>query len=270
MKAKISVIIIIVLIGASVVFFMFQGGGKKSSEILVLSGGTFRTTMEEIIQNYGKISNDKVLLTAGESGELCSQIKYTKKGDIYVSHDPFMPWAEKQGLIAGWRTVGYLEPVIAVKKGNPKNIKEFKDLAGQGLRIGITDPYYSTCGVIIEHALRKLDYEKAFRKNIKATTRTHAQLATDLTLGPMDAVVIWNAVANNYKDKIDVIPVNKNFYVDAITSATYGVTDVKNIKATIGIITYAKDKKNVRKFWEYATTEGKEVFKKYGFAPAEE
>ncbi len=266
-RAKLASILLAVLIIGAIIFFVSQKAGE--SEILVLCGGSMRVPMEEIIRNYSVVSDDSIMLTVGGSGDLCAQIKYTRKGDIYVCHDPFMPWAEKQGLIETWSTVAYLEPVIAVKKGNPRKIRELKDLAQPGIRLGVGDPRYSTCGVIVDQMIKQMGYEDALRKNIKMTSKTHHKIATDLALGTLDAAIIWNAVAHNYPDKLDMMPIGEQ-YVDAITSATFGVTDLKHIKVTIGIIKYARNKDNVRKFWEYATTAAKPVFKQSGFTPVEE
>jgi len=257
----------LVILGA-VVFFILEPGGKKESQVLVLCGGSMRHAMEEIIRNYKNVSGDDVMMTIGDSGDLCVQLKFTRKGDIYVCHDPFMPWAEKQGLIHEWRTVARFWPAIVVPKGNPGGIKGLADLARPGLKIGIGDTRYSTSGVIAREILKNAPFGDAVRKNVRMETKGHQKRATDVTLGILDATIIWDAVAFLFRDKLDVIPIEKT-YVDAITSATFGRCDLRNIRVTAGITVYARDKEHVRRFYDYLTTEGMAVFEKHGFSPPE-
>lgn len=266
----VSLALIATLLVAAVVFFAFQKSGTDQTDILVLCGGSMRAAMEQIRRDYSAVSDDEILLTFGGSGELCAQIKNAQKGDIYVCHDPFMAWAEKQGLIEAWRPVARLEPVIVVPKGNPKGITGLKDLARPGLRLGVGDPKRSTCGVLTDEALRRAPYGHAIRKNVRLHAKSHQKIATDVAdLKHLHVGVMWNAVAFLYRDKLETIPFPRE-YVDAVTSATYKASDLKNIKVTIGITRFARDNKRARKFWEYATTDGKAVFEKYGFSPAGE
>jgi molybdate transport system substrate-binding protein len=255
-----------VILGA-VVFFVLQAGAKKESEILVLCGSSMRSPMEEIIEDYKRVSDHNVLMTVGGSAELCAQLRHTKKGDIYVCHDPFMPWAEKLGLVDEWGTVGSLKVVIAVPRGNPKGVRSLEDLARPGLRVGIGDVRYSTSGVMTNEILKEADFGAGIRKNIKMMAHSHQKRATDVALGILDATIMWDAVAFLFRDRLDVIPIKKT-YVDAVTSATFGRTDLRNIQVTVGMTTYARDKEHVRRFYEYVTTEGRAVFEKNGFTPA--
>jgi ABC-type molybdate transport system substrate-binding protein len=87
-------------------------------------------------------------------------------------------------------------------------------------------------------------------------------------MGHIDATIVWDAIALLFKDKVDIVPIEYR-YVDAVTSATYGVSDLKKIKVTAGITMTARDKEHVRKFYEYLVTEGRRVFKKHGFTQPE-
>ena len=269
MKPKILSILILVLVIAAIIFFMFQDPRKKENEILVLCGGSMRFALEEIIKEYEKISpEDKILTTYGGSGELMVQIKKTRKGDIFLCHDPFIEWAHKNKYIEEWAPVAYLDVVIAVPKGNPKQIRSLGDLARPGIRLGIGDEKYSTSGVIAGHVFKKHRNEKDIRNNIRMKTKGHQQRASDVSMGSLDATLIWNAVAWLFKKKLDTIHISGK-YIDTITSATYKETDLSKIKVAAGIISTAGKRENVRKFYKFAVTEGKKVFNRFGFTPLE-
>ncbi len=269
MKRKIIMILISLLILSSILFFILHNPRKKETEILVLCGGSMRSALEKIIKEYKKVSKeDTILTTYGGSGELMTQIKNIRKGDIFICHDPFMEWAYKNKFIDKWDTLAYLDVVIAVPKGNPKQIKSLKDLARPGIRLGIGDEKYSTSGVIAKHVFKKLGYEKDIRNNIRMTTKGHQQRAVNVAWGSLDATIIWNAVAFLFKDKLDTYPVPQR-YIDSITSATYKKSDLRKIKVTIGIIKSAEKRENVKKFYDFAAKKGKEIFNNSGFTPLE-
>ena len=256
------------LVLAAAVFFAAMPGGKGESDILVLCGGSMRAAMEEIVEKYRAVSDDSVVPSYGSSGSLAAQIKLTREGDVFVCHDPWIVWAEERGLVGDWRTVARLEVVIAVPEGNPEGIRSLDDLARPGLRLGLGSPDHSTSGIITKEILKRHDKGEAIRKNA-FESRVHGKRSTDLSLGLLDAAIIWNAVAHTFRDKLDAVPVESR-YVDAVTSATYGRSDLKNVRVTMAITKDAADKEHVRRFWEFATTEGRKVFARHGFSPPKE
>ncbi|MBL8027512.1 MAG: substrate-binding domain-containing protein, partial [Fibrobacteres bacterium] len=88
--------------------------------ILCYVGGTMRPAMEELVKTYEAKTGKKVLVDYSGSGELIVKIKQTKKGDLFVAHDPFHAQVMKEGLgVKGWM-IASVVPVIVVQKGNPK------------------------------------------------------------------------------------------------------------------------------------------------------
>ena len=239
---------------------------KKQDEILVLCGGSMRGVLEALKTQYAKISDDKILTTYGGSGELCAQIENTGKGDLYLCHDPFMPWAYKKKLISQWSTVGSLKVVIIVPKDNPKHIKTLKDLALPNLRLGIGNQNYSTSGQIIKAILRQEPFGKDILKNVRVETKGHQSRCNDVMMGTLDAAVVWNAVAYLYREKAQIIPIPTDKY-DAITSATYDKSELDYTKVALGIIAGKEKRKSVIKFYNFIRTQGLSVFQEYGFSP---
>ena len=107
-KSKYLAIMAILALAVLVMVFPWPRSGD-GKEILILCGSSMRMAVEEIKERYAKVSDQEILTTYGGSGELCAQIQQTQRGDIYVCHDPFMPWAQEQGLIDRWKTMASLE-----------------------------------------------------------------------------------------------------------------------------------------------------------------
>ena len=244
-----------------------QPGADSGEEILVLCGGSMRAALEEIIGQYKEVEPDvNVLATYGGSGELCAQIQNTGRGDLYLCHDPFMPWAHDQGLIDEWKTVGGLDVVLIVPKGNPENIEALEDLAEPGVRVGIGNQTYSTSGQIVKHLFRELDYGDQILENVRVETKGHQQRCNDVVMGTLDAALVWNAVAHLYKDRVEIMPVPTE-KLDAITTATYDKLDLSKTKVTMGIIAGSAERPAVQDFYEFATSRGLLVFREKGFLP---
>jgi molybdenum ABC transporter molybdate-binding protein len=245
------------------------GDASAPGEVIVLCGGSMRAAMEEIIKQFSLTSKDKVLATYGDSGELCAQIVNAKRADIFMCHDPFMPWAKEKGAIAEYTAVAYFNPVIVVPKGNPKKITDLEAMSQKGLRIGFGDMHYSTCGEIMKQVMAVRPYGSNLLQNVVMENKSHAQRCNDVTLGLLDAAVVWDAVANLFTNKLDVLPVDLRG-VDAITSATYKKTDVHKTGVTIGLTKVAENNAAARRFYEFAKTKGPPIMasKGYSLAPA--
>jgi len=266
-KEIVLVIVLVAALAAGIVFFPIRGmlgTAASKDEVIVLCGGSMRAPLEEIIDRYAEVSDHAILANYGGSGELCAQIQKTGMGDIYICHDPFMAWAADRGLIDSWAGVGYLDVVIIVPKGNPKKIGGLKDLAQPDLRLGVGNRIYSTSGVIANNILKKLDCRDDIIENIRMETKGHQQRCTDVAMGTLDASIVWGPVAELFTEKLDIIPIPVE-YVDAVTSPTYGKSDLRNVKVTIGITSRSKDKPAAREFYEFATSECEDVFRRRGF-----
>ena len=100
-----------------------------------------------------------------------------------------------------------MRPVVLVRPGNPRGVRRLSDLAAAGLKLGIGDPRYSTCGELFVEALRRQRLDDAVLSNVVLQARGHAEVANGLVLGPLDAVVVWNFVARLYQDKVELAPV---------------------------------------------------------------
>lgn len=263
---RMAVVITVVII-ALLAWYFFFNRGIRSGEVLVLCGGSMRAPMEQLVKEYLKDSGEQVVMSYGDSGELVAQLKQARRGDILVCHDPFMAYAADQKLVADWTTLANLDIVIVVPKGNPQKIAGFEDLARPGLRLGVGDMIYSTSGWLVKMLLDKSPEGASIRKNIKSESKGHQARCTEVALGSLDAGIAWNAVAYQFRDKLDMLAIPKD-NLDAVTSATYKQCDLRKVKVTLGVTEGARGKAGVRRFYEYAVKRGPEIFNASGFTPA--
>ena len=62
-------------------------------------------------------------------------VKAGQKGDILVTHDPFLDYVRDANSLFDYVHVGFVAPVLAVQKGNPKGLRSIEDLTQSGLKV---------------------------------------------------------------------------------------------------------------------------------------
>jgi len=145
---------------------------------------------------------------------------------VFVCHDPFEAKLVGIGRMMDSVTVGYLEPVLAVRPGNPRDIRGLADLARPGLQFGMGDPRYSTAGELFVNLLRERGLHDAVMSNVVFQGRTHADIANSLILGPVDAVAIWNFAIPLHRGKLQVVGTDARYPETRVTIV--GLTASKN------------------------------------------
>jgi len=232
------------------------------------SGGSMRPPVNELARLFERETGRTVQTSFAGSGELLIQMQESRRGDIYVCHDPYARITERKKMARRWHTVGYLHPTIAVAKSNPKNVRGLKDLLRPDLRVGVPHRRFSSCGQIIwatfkQHGMyEQMDARKPYEN------RSSGDLANQMKLGTLDVVVMWDALARRLPDVLELVPIEKEYQIDGVTSATTGQTyPVKNVKVTVVELTFSKEPLLAAQFARFATTKtAQAVWIRHGFA----
>lgn len=215
----------------------YQVPGRK---LRVGCGSSMRPPAEDLAKLFQEQTGCKVLCDYGGSGIVLNHIQETKEGDVYICHDPFAYMCDDRKISARWHAIAYLHPILAVQKGNPKNVKGLKDLLRDDLEIGLSHRKYSTRGKILWMMLEKAGMAEAMKKRKFFEERTHT-LVNQLKLGAVDVATLWDAPARAMAE-IDVVPIEKEYEVDAITSATSKRTfSLKHVKVTVVRLNFSKE-----------------------------
>ncbi len=192
-------------------------GQPGGAQLRVLCGSSMAAPMQELAPQFGAARKTRVEFDLGGSETLLPRILAGVHADVFVCHDPFEEKLKAAGRWTNTVVVGYLEPAVAVRPGNPRKISSLADLAKPGLQLGIGDPRYSTCGELFVNALRERGLQEAVMKNVTLQARSHAEVANGLVVGPLDAVVVWNFVVALYPGKLEAIPIGLAFPATRVT-----------------------------------------------------
>ena len=254
----IAFIAIIAIAGVYLNSTISTTGSDEEGTIDILFAAGFSKVGPELISEFNKkYPNIKVNAKYGGSGELFATLETQKKGDVFLPADyKYMGDAMDKGYVDN-NTVKNITknvPVIIVEKGNPKNISSLKDLANDGVKVGIGEKNGPAIGKTTAKILEKNNLTIDVEKNVVVTSTTVNQLLTYLITGQVDATIIWEDMTyweeGNGKIEVITIPSDQNM-----------VSTVP-----IGITSFAKDKDAAQKFAEFIVSEeGKKIWKKWGF-----
>jgi ABC-type molybdate transport system substrate-binding protein len=192
----------------------------------ILCGSSMAQPIQEIGAAFARQHDAVVEYDIGGSETLLPKILAGAAADLYVCHDPFEAKVKDAQRWTGSTVVGFLEPILAVRPGNPKQIRSVEDLKRAGLKLGIGDPRYSTCGELFVQALTQRGLRDAILPQAVLQARTHAELANGLIVGPLDAVVVWNFVVALYPGKLEPIPTGIEYPEVRVT--VVGITNSLN------------------------------------------
>ena len=225
---------------------------SDNTPITILCGSSFRPPMERLTQMYEKETGGKTELSFGGSEDHLPNVKAKIAGDVYVSHSPFQQYTKNADALLRDVEVGFLAPVLVVPKGNPKGIKSMDDLAKPDLQVLLTNPDFSTCGEMTFALLEKKKIKEPVLKNVgNAMFKHHSEIGNKMKMGFGDAGIMWNGVANNFKDAIEIVPVPYEYD--------------EEIRVSVMGLSYTKQPEKVQKFLDFAEAHGPEVFKEFGY-----
>ena len=229
--------------------------------IVVCSGAGLMKPMNELIKNFENKTGAMVEVHYGGSAEIYG-ILTTTGCDVFI---PGAYYYTKIAMDKGYivndtvKKVTLHVPVIAVPKGNPKNIRSLEDLAKPGVRVVLGDPKACAIGKVAKKILVKNGLWENVSKNVIVFTPTANQLLIYTATGQADAAIIWKDMTTwaQAKGKIEVIqiPPEKNI--------------IKTIPTAVTVYAKKDDKFEVAKaFNDYITSEeGLKIWEKWGFEP---
>ncbi len=125
----------------SILFILACGPGQEPTEqkeLVLLCGSSFVPPANDLCELFTSKTGVKVASTTGGSEDLLPLIKAGQKGDIFITHDPYLDYVRDAQALADHAHVGYVAPVLVVQKGNPQGLKRIEDLAKPALKVALT------------------------------------------------------------------------------------------------------------------------------------
>ena len=249
----------IVLVTLILVLTFVHHAQSSSDRILIYAGAASKPATEEIVKDFKEKTGIVADVIFGGSGFVLSQMKLSKKGDLYFpGSSDFMELAKKEDLVfpESEKIVVYLVSAINVQKGNPKGIHSLRDLTKDRIRVAIANPEMVCVGTyaveIIEKNLTPSEKEK-FKKNLVNYTESCEKTASVISLKAVDAVIGWRVFQYWDPERIESILLKP----EAISRIGY---------IPIAISRFTEDKIAAQKFIDFlSSSHGKTTFQKYHY-----
>jgi molybdate transport system substrate-binding protein len=159
-------------------------------------------------------------------------------------------------VLAETAPLATMRPTLAVKKGNPRNIRTLADLSRPDVRIGLADPRAAAIGKVVKEVLTASNQWDAIEQRITVTKPTVNDVATDVQVGTIDAAFVWDATVKQMSADLDAVSVPE--------------LDGRVTTISVGLLRTAADPTAALRFLRYLSSrdKGGPHFEHGGFVPA--
>lgn len=169
--------------------------------VVVYCAASNRVVMERIRQAYEQETGQLIQAQYGPSQSLLASIEVAKQADLYIpADDSYLELARSKGLLVETYPLAQMHVVLAVQKGNPKQIESLKDLLRDDVRLVQANPDAAAVGKLTRDALQKTGDWKALDQATIAYGVSVADVANDLKLGSADAGFIYDVMLRSYPE----------------------------------------------------------------------
>ncbi|MFH1923137.1 MAG: molybdate ABC transporter substrate-binding protein, partial [Planctomycetota bacterium] len=216
--------------------------------------------VEEIAAEYQREYGVSIQLQYGGSSTLLNQIEVGEGGDLYLAGDDgYTQLAHEKGLVDEQIPVAAMHPVLAVKKGNPRNIRGVADLLRDDVRVALGNPDQAAIGQKTRRLLEDSGHWEAVERNVTdhgVFKPTVPDVANDVKLGSVDVGIIWDSTAAQYPE------------IEAIRAPEL---DKGSAQITVGVLSRSKDPTAAIRFARYlaARDRGLKTFESMGYEPVD-
>ncbi|MBM4081335.1 MAG: hypothetical protein FJ278_16655, partial [Planctomycetes bacterium] len=190
-------------------------GGDKWAErptLVLYSGGVNRPAIQQTLKEFADREGADVTTVFNGCGILCAAMRAMAKQpsaqvpDAYYACDLcFVP--PVADLYPEAVVLTETDIMLAVPKGNPKNIRTLADLARPGLKVGVCNAQQSTLGYMTRAMLKDSGLYDSVMKNVCSQVPTADFLVNQLRTGSLDAAIVYIVNVNPVKEHLEAFPI---------------------------------------------------------------
>jgi molybdate transport system substrate-binding protein len=172
--------------------------GETQTSLTVYCAAGMKAPVEIVARDYERAFGVTIQLQYDGSATLLAGIEVSKRGDLYLpADDYYIRLAQEKKLLDDVIPLAEMHPVIAVAKGNPKKVQSLEPLLTGQVRLSLASPEAAAAGKLTRDALSSAQWE-SLKKHARATRLTVNEVANDITLGAVDAGIVWDATVTQY------------------------------------------------------------------------
>lgn len=233
-----------------------ETGESPQSSIMLYCAASNRVVVEAIRDMYQSEFGHKVEIQYGASQTLLSAIEVSQTGDLYLpADDSYLKMAAEKELIKTEYPLARMKLVIAVEKGNPKNINSLQSLLSDDIIFVQANPDAAAVGMLTKEILEPTGFWRKLEQATAGYRTTVTDVANDVTVGAADAAIIYDAVLSAYPN------------LDGVEVPEF---ETRHAEIVVGVLSQAENPIAASHFARYLSAEdrGQELYRKFGFQPA--
>lgn len=176
----------------------------ETPEIVYFAGGVNRVAIDQTLTEFEAREGVQISRTYNGCGILLGSIKGGARPDVYHTCDiSFMNGVED--LFGAADPISRTDIMLLTQPGNPHDLHRLEDLVKPGIEVGVCNEEQSTLGALTATMLREKGIYEAVQKNVIVNTPTADLLVAQITVGKLDAAVVYRANTLGVGDKVEVL-----------------------------------------------------------------
>jgi molybdate transport system substrate-binding protein len=203
-----------VFIALTVMLVFFAGGCDRLEQdtqrpLRLYAGAGMRNAVEKLRAAFEQKTGIAVEADYAGSGMLITRAREDRDADLFMPGDVWYVnrLHELTGLIETRASVCFFVPVIIVQKGNPKKIQGLNDFTRDDVSVAIGRPDACQVGRITGKILANAGIDRTSLECKESITVN--ELGVWVKMRDVDAAVVWDAIAANVAESVDIIKIPK-------------------------------------------------------------
>jgi molybdate transport system substrate-binding protein len=187
---------------------------RPNQPLRLYAGAGLRPALDELIPAFRKETGIDVEPDYGGSGIVQARAQESREADLFMPGDVgYVDALERQepGKVRSRTTVSYFVPVIIKAKGLDKDIRSIEDFFDEDVKVALGRKGVCQVGNVSEKILANYGRSRSELGDIQESGTVN-ELGNWVKMGTVDAAIVWDAIAANLADDVEVvrIPPEKN------------------------------------------------------------
>lgn len=205
--------------------------GGAGGTLSLVAYSTPQVVYDELIPAFAKTAAGKgvgVKTSFGASGDQSRAVEAGQKADVVsFSVEPDMTRLQEAGIVEDFEKVSTSQVSFIVRKGNPKNIRNWDDLVKPGVEVVTPNPFTSGAAkwnLLGAYAYGGLEYtEKLIKDHVKVQDKSGREALQTFTSGTGDVLLSYTyeaITAQKKGEELDVVVPEDSLRIDILIART--------------------------------------------------
>lgn len=174
----------------------------------VRCGAALQPAMDAIGKAYQEKTGVRVDFSYAGAQMLLGQLAASRSGDLYMPGEAF--WVDQavaRGFVTESLTAAYFLPVLMVPKGNPRQIREVRDMARPGVRVAIGHPEALAVGPVTRRIMERVGIWESVQPNVIMQAGCIPELANAVAMKAAEVGILWDACVYQVQHHVEALPI---------------------------------------------------------------